>query len=248
MSRATKAALLAAACVAVAGSAHGAQLNAQWLSSLITGTHDPDGAGGTGNQFTGYFSITINDVSGLGVTGGDLFVGSVFRTFCVEIGETLGNGDNSFDVSSQSILGGQSSTEPQPLVSQTAFLYTRFRAGTLASLAGVGSFGENFADLNALQDAIWHFQNQLGNTPSTGKAADLIAAANDAVDNGAYGWAGGLGNVRVMNIGGATTGGDGTQYANGADQDLLVLIPLPQGVGLASAGLLVLGARRRRGI
>jgi hypothetical protein len=233
---------------ATAGAASAATLTADWQNPPITGSHDPDGVGGTGFQFTGFFEIGITSTAGLAITGGDLFLGSTFKSFCVEIGETLNDGSHAFNVSSQSILGGASSNEPQALLSETAFLYTQYRAGTLASLAGVGTFGENLADLNAFQDALWHFQNQLGNTPTSAKALAFIAAAEDAVDNGAYGWAGGLGNVRVLNVGGAVTGAGGEQYANGAAQDVLVLIPLPQGVGLASAGLLVLGIRRRRSL
>lgn len=235
--------------LAVAGVASAATVNVTLLSQLVG--HNPDGPGGQGSVIAGLFRLTVTNTSGV-ATGGDIQVGKVFKTFCVEIGETLGNGSHVFDVNTEAYQGGASPFNPQPLVSQTAFLYTQYRAGTLTSLAGIASFDDTIqSDVEALQDALWFFQNQLGvadvddnNTVVlSSKAAAFAAAANDAVANGAYGWAGGIGNVRILNMGGPAGG-----YPFGASQDVLALVPLPQGVGLASAGLLVLGARRRRSL
>lgn len=228
-----------------AGTASAATLSATLLSGL---TPHPTGFG---SVVTGNYQVTVTDTTGLTILGGDISSGSPFKSFCVEIGETLtgSTASYSFGVSDQAILGGASPDEPQPLAFQTAYLYTQYRA--IIAGGGSGSIGsESFdqsvaSNVNALQDAIWFFQQQFGagaaSTSLSAKAQGFVAAANSA------GWTS-IGNVRVLNIGGPTTGGDGTQYPNGANQDLLVLIPLPQGVGLATAGLLVLGARRRRGI
>lgn len=241
MSRIVGAALAAMA----AGLASAANLTI--TDAGVGSSHNPDGTGGQGNIRGGLFNLTINNVSGLPASslGGDIYAGSVFQSFCIEIGENINfGGSYNFAVNVESINGGASPNNPQPLAYQTAYLYSSFRAGTLSTAFDSSSN----ADVNALQDAIWFFQNQLGvpdsddnaalldgnaaNGEITGKALAFILEANAA------GWTS-IGNVRVLNVGAAG------QFNN---QDMLALIPLPQGVGLASAGLLVLGARRRRSI
>lgn len=183
----------------------------------------------------GLFNLTVNSLSG--VSGGDLVIGNTFKSFCIEIGETVAFGGNyNYAVNTASISGGNSPNNPQPLAAQTAWLYSQYRAGTLT--AGGDDFVENNSDTNALQDAIWFFQNQLGSTVASqlsARAQEFVTAAN------ASGWTT-IHNVRVLNMGPA---GGNPPFPN---QDMLVLIPLPQGVGLASVGLLVLGARRRRAL
>ncbi len=229
--------------LAIASGASAAQLH---LSLGPAGSsHNPDGAGGVGNVRGGLFLITINNVSGLGAgqLGGDIAVGRSFYSFCVEVTEFVNPPANySFNVSTASIHGGASPFNPQPLVSQTAYLYTQFRAGNLNSMVSGGFSMSSNNDVNALQDAIWYFQNQLGQADTlddvyaqmSTKARAFIDLANDAlVQND---WSG-IGRVRILNLG-----------TNANNQDQLALIPLPQGVGLAAAGLLVAGARRRRGL
>ena len=241
LSRLVGAALAAMA----AGLASGANLTIN--DAGVGSSHNPDGSGGQGNIRGGLFNLTINNVFGLPASsvGGDIYAGSMFQSFCIEIGETINfGGSYNFAVNIESINGGASPSNPQALTFQTAYLYSNFRAGTLATSFDVSDDD----DVNALQDAIWFFQNQLGipdsddnvalldgvgaNGEMTGKARDFIDEANAA------GWTS-IRNVRVLNIGAVGS------YDN---QDMLALVPLPQGVGLASAGLLVLGARRRRGL
>ena len=207
-----------------------------------TVTVGPDTLAGSGHAVApgynfqgGLFNLTVNSLSG--VSGGDLVIGNTFKSFCIEIGETVAfNGSYNYAVNTASISGGSSPNNPQPLVVQTAWLYSQYRAGALT--AGGDAFVENNSDTNALQDAIWFFQNQLGSTASTdlsARAQQFVAAAN------ASGWTT-IGNVRVLNMGSGTVN---PPYPN---QDMLVLIPLPQGAGLASVGLLLVGARRRRSL
>lgn len=202
--------------------------------------HDPDGGSfGQGNVRGGLFNLTINNVSGLpgSSLGGDIHAGSTFQSFCIEIGENINfGGSYNFAVNTESINGGASPNNPQSLANQTAYLYSNFRAGTLTTSFNIGSN----ADVNALQDAIWFFQNQLGAADVDDNNLVTLSTKAQAFVNeaNAAGWTS-IGNVRVLNIGAAG------QFNN---QDMLALIPLPQGVGLASAGLLVLGARRRRAL
>lgn len=238
----------AAAAIAAAGIAGAAQLRLELAS--VGSAHDPDGTGGVGSVRGGAFLATIQSVSGLAPDqiGGDIVVGNSFLTFCVEVTEHVSVPANyAFNVNTASISGGASPLNPQPLVSQTAFLYSNFRAGTLAALVGSFNASAN-ADINALQDSIWYFQNQLGAedvednasvyTRLSAKARALVDAANSALVTNE--WVG-IGNVRILNLG-----------VNGVNQDQLALVPtpvpLPTGVGLAAAGMLGLGARRRRAL
>ncbi|MBL0922130.1 MAG: hypothetical protein IBJ10_08390 [Phycisphaerales bacterium] len=233
------------AALAFAAGAGAAQLNI--ADAGVGSSHNPDGTGGSGNIRGGLFRVTINNTTGLPASsiGGDIVAGKVFLTFCIEIGENINFGNNyNFAVNVESINGGASPNNPQPLMNQTAYLYSAFRAGTLTTAFDITSN----ADVNALQDAIWFFQNQLGAADVDDNAnlidgvagngelsAKAIAFVNEA---NAAGWTT-IRNVRVLNVGAAGS------YNN---QDLIAIIPLPQGVGLASAGLLVLGARRRRSL
>ncbi|MBL0922128.1 MAG: hypothetical protein IBJ10_08380 [Phycisphaerales bacterium] len=234
-----------AAALALASHAGAAQLRI--VDAGVGSSHNPDGTGGQGNLRGGLFRVTINNTTGLpsSSTGGDIVAGKTFLSFCLEIGENIAfNTNYNFAVNTASINGGASPYNPQPLMNQSAYLYSAFRAGTLTTAFDITSN----ADVNALQDAIWFFQNQLGAADVDDNAnlidgvagngelsAKAIAFVNEA---NAAGWTT-IRNVRVLNVGAAGT------FNN---QDLIAIIPLPQGVGLASAGLLILGARRRRSL
>lgn len=215
----------AALAAAFAGLASAANLTAVYGG--LGSSHNVDGQSIQG----GLFEITINNTFGLsaGDLGGDMYAGSVFKSFCIEVGETINfGGSYNFDVNTVSENGGASPNDPQPLTVETAWLYTQFRSNA--------GFADTNDEVNALQDAIWFFQLQLGDAVAT----DLSSLAQGYITQAQNsGWTN-IGSVRVLNVGPA-----GQQFPN---QDMLALVPLPQGVGLASAGLLILGARRRRGV
>lgn len=235
--------------LALAGVAGAAQLHLELTSD--GSSHDPDGTSfGVGSVRGGLFRLTINNVDDLVANqlGGDIVTGNSFLSFCVEVTEFVSPPANYvFNVNTVSISGGASPNNPQPLVAQTAYLYSKFREGTVGSLVTGGFTQSNDNDVNALQDAIWYFQHQLGAadvndngsvTLST-KAQDFVDAANDAVLVSGI-WSG-IGNVRILNLG-----------VNGVNQDQLALVPvpvpLPQGAAMASVGLVLLTSRRRRGL
>ncbi len=230
---------------------------------------------GVGNTQGGRFTAKFTGLPGSGGPNTDLKNGVDFDTFCLEIGEDFsGNVDYHFSIQTFSALGGRSGLTNVPLASQTAFLFHAYRRNESildTILAGFGGFDRTVdPDNNSLQDAIWYFQDQLGannvndnatvlaritaganNENSNYSAAEvaqyqrtlaLINAANNAAN---YGWAGGIGSVRVLHLWRQDAQGNVT---DATVQDMLIIIPLPQGVGLASAGLLVLAARRRRGL
>lgn len=233
----------AVAAIMFAGAAGAASLHLQ-----LTGdgsNHDPDGSGyGVGSVRGGLFQLTITSTSGLAAhqLGGDIVVGKSFLSFCVEVTEHVSSPANySFNVNTASVHGGASPFNPNPLAEQTAFLYSKFREGTVGELVSGGFTQSNDADVNALQDAIWYFQNQLGVVDVedndfvslSAKAQEFVTAANNARGVTWFG----IGNVRILNLG-----------ANGNNQDQLALVPLPHGAGLAMAGLLAAGLRRRRSV
>lgn len=172
-----------------------------------------------------------------------------FITFTVEMLDDLWEGPFHYDVAfSDSAHGnGAGGGDPDPLDERTAFLYTVFArgqiAGKLASFDGSIFTYEHSASGHALQEAIWHIEEEIG--PVAGLAASLVAMADAAVGFGGEWFGMGLGAVRVMNM--ADAGGH-------TYQDLLVLeptmIPLPAPVftgAVGLAGVIALTLRRRRG-
>lgn len=180
-------------------------------------------------------TVVLSD--SFGTTGGGEFILratddplSAFLTFCLQRTEFISFGEQ-YVVNAISTF---TDDEPQDeLDSRTAWLYTQFRAGTLAGYI----YGNGLRDVightvsaNLLQLAIWGFEGEL--------ALDLsnpfvqLANAFTPVDFG-------LGNVRVLNL-----------YRNGVKaQDQLTLVqpvPEPSTLILIGSGLAAAAYRRRR--
>jgi len=194
--------------------------------------------GGVGNG--GAFDMTvISGISGTGLTAGD-----TFQTFCLELTENIAPGNTyNVRVNDRAVGGGQFDSDGDAgnggdlLSAQTAFLFSNFWHGTLA-----GFTNDNDSE-RGLQLAIWELEEGIDSQTAfnatanaRAKAAAFLAAANAAVLGGSWS---GLGDVRVLNLGNPST------YAN---QDMLVVIPLPQAGALAGLGLVGLAVRRRRGL
>jgi hypothetical protein len=177
-----------------------------------------DGPGTTGG---GEFLVTVNDLES-------------FLTFCLQRTEYVDystpfvvGGVSSFAFSDDVAHGGDGFGH-DPLSSQTAWLYTQFRAGTLT--------GYNYLDVitrwqsaNDLQNAIWWFENELGANPNNA----FVTAANSAVLNG---WSG-IGNVRALNL----------EFPDGREaQDQLALVPEPATLALFGSALVLATWRKRR--
>lgn len=234
--------------LALGASAHAATVDVAFIGGS---THDPDGAEfGIAAAQTGFFRLTVAS------SGAGMEQGASFFTFRLDMSPVIQEGLHAFSVGDSVTQFGSAGLQPAPIASQTAFLYSQFLAGALSAQSGFTVDSE--ADLDALQDAIWHFQGLFASMPDrrgdshaldpladestatlSARAQSFVDMANAAVSSGEWN---GVGAVRVLS---ATAIGPNA----GADQGtnfLTVAVPLPGAAGLTMGSLMVLGARRRR--
>ena len=193
---------------------------------------------------------------------------SSFQTFCLERNENM---DTNVQVQvtkgTGAVFGGINGGPNDLLSNETAYLYSNFRRGTLQTTYEYTNLATDTQGLDrrrgsarALQLAFWVLEEEydaLGaNTFNAAWAHNVIdtntsiqSAANYTADqrqmakdliteafNAAWS---SIGNVRVLNW---------TRDNGQPGQSVLTLIPLPSAGGLALAGLLVVGTRRRRNV
>jgi hypothetical protein len=178
--------------------------------------------------------------------------GVPFQTFCVETNEYINIGGTYYvNVNTAAVLGDggkKAGGNPltgglgDPLDARTAYLYTQFRAGTLAGYNYTAGAGRA-ASAGALQNAIWVIEQETGKVLETDQARAFKAAADAATAPGGewyakYG-ADGIGDVRVLNLYSDST-------RTGLCQDQLVLVPAPAAIGLGMLGLALVGWLKRR--
>ena len=177
-------------------------------------------ANGAGNTGGGEFEVTVNGAWS-------------FITFCLQMTEYI-DFSNTFTVDSVNpytltdpAANGGDASGRDDITAQTAYLYTMFRAGTLAGYNYVGAL--HAASANNLQRALWMFENEL----PMNLANPFVQLANDAVSGGVWS---GIGNVRVMNL-----------SRHGVEaQDQLTLVPEPASLVLVAGGLAAFVRRRRQ--
>jgi hypothetical protein len=241
-----------AALSAAAGSA--------WAGKIKIGI-DPISDAGTYNptNFNGG-SFVVKTLEGYnGIMGGNRADGDVgasadhrgpagpeisILSFCLEIGEYISPGGEYWtEIGTTARRGGNGGNGTEdPLHSRTARIYAEFRSignnGALGSLFG-GVLGTTLNDLGtkAIQEAIWHSENELGSV--TGLAQQVYDWADDNYTDGE------LYDVRVLRLWTHPTDRNANNYA----QDQLTLIPLPPAAwaGLSTlAGVGFVGYIRRR--
>jgi hypothetical protein len=208
----------------------------------------------------GAFDGTINISGSAGAYGGGPFtinvtgglneiIGSPFQSFCLEYNEHISlPGNYNVEVNTMAVRGS-GGPNPDPISLATAWLYSQYRAGTLAASVagyGYGTYVNNSTGNSQLQQAIWWleqetdgvFANNVANAVSgsevnfnnylvsTAVAATMAGSAVNArtIDaNGAYG-------VAVLNL------YSGTSTYN---QDMLA-IAVPEPTTVIAGALLLL--------
>lgn len=228
------------------------------LAGLVCSTVAATASAGLQNGDTG--EITLNSVNGRfgggefswTGSGGANNVGS-FISFCIEINENVAPGSEyRFEVNDEAVRGGAGGGNPDPLDSKTAALFTAFTLGTLGNFSSTGSINFNSETYTrqdqaaAMQMAIWSLEDEVSSVDAVtaGLTTDQILAdkiealADDYLAQAMVLDTGIIGNVRVLNL--------SPLNSNGYNQDMLILIPLPQAGALAAIGLAGLAVRRRR--
>lgn len=200
----------------------------------ITLADQPSGTSG------GPFTATIQTTGpGAGLTG----AAPSFSTFCLERSEFL-NFSTTFNVkvSNAAMKGGNSSglLSPDPLSQSTAWLYKKFIDGSLNGIGEYTSADADTSSVDALQNAIWFLEEELGQSGDPGTASWVplatpggqydglvnAALAANGIAVGNYTAARAQNNtaypeVRVMNL---YTGDEANPNFH---QDLLIVVPEP---------------------
>jgi len=165
--------------------------------------------------------------------------GGMFLSFCIELNEGLKfGGPYNANVANAAVLGGIGGGSPDPISKATAWLYSQFRAGLIATDA---------QGQDDLQNAIWWLEEEITSATPAGTAlVNQAVAATGAADaatartinaNGEYG-------VRVLNLFDGPANSGAPNYLN---QDLLAIVPEPSTYAFAALlGLPVLMQLRRR--
>ncbi len=208
------------------------------------------------NPFVGPDNVAVNDIIGFqdswgNANGGEFVTPNLtqplnvaFTTFCVQTNEyLLFLPNNSFKVVgiSTQILQPTGNPTRDNLQPKTAFLYSKFRAGTLPNYDYLNTLNQRNADADMLQRAIWQYQGWI-NTETTVNNKYVFYAES-------YGWTSGTGDVMVLNL---VWDNNNSGYQRGTPaQDVLTIVPIPEPVffqlgvlsGLGGLGLFRL--RRR---
>lgn len=134
----------------------------------------------------------------------------LFRTFSMQRDEFMDFNKHGFEVTG---ITTNVMAQTDPIDWRTAYLYTQFRAGTLAGY-DYGSGRDSSA--NELQEAIWAIEGEV--YVADGQALNWINQASAAIQDGLWS---GIGAVKILNLAWATARGDHEQGQSATDVLLL---------------------------
>ena len=158
--------------------------------------------------------------------------GTIFQTFCLEMNEGLSFGTPyAFNVGMEAVNGGVAGGSPDPISSQTAYLYTNFFHDTLAGYTSASD------QQIALQYAIWYFEEAVDLAAATAAGAEPYITLANANADGFY-------DVQVINPYVAVAGAPDIQK-----QSVLFVERVPEAGALLlfGSGLIgLIGYRRTR--
>jgi hypothetical protein len=161
-----------------------------------------------------------------------------FEVFCVERNEYVTFGQTYYaEISDSANDGGVGGPSPDPISTQTAYLYSQFITGNLAYDYDNNGPGRT-RSANALQNVIWFLEDELTNYGYGLTATERLLADQFYQTALSSTWTD-IGAVRVMNL---YANADRTGFAQ--DQLVMSAVPIPGAFLLGALGL-ALAARFR---